>query len=196
MSRLESKVGDPVGHSREGQYSRAWKESHGGWVVGFAGLILVSGLVAMWFFPPERAEPIADVVAAPVTEDQIALPEDAVLIRVGTAQPSEEGPIRIAIYDSKESFGEVSQAVIKDALVPAEGYVVWEIGLSMLPAKFAIAAYHDIDDNGELNRALFNAPVEPYGFSNDARSALGPPTFEETLIDRPEEPKLIDVRVY
>lgn len=42
----------------------------------------------------------------------------------------------------------------------------------------AIAVMHDEDGDGSLGRDLFGLPSEGYGFSNDVREPLGPPSFD------------------
>ncbi|MCS7468918.1 DUF2141 domain-containing protein [Stieleria sp. ICT_E10.1] len=182
--------------NEKGRYRRAWKESHGNLLLAFAGVIFLIGLAMIWASPPDTSEFDVDLGAVANTDQVPSLPPNVILIRVATSQLDSTGPIRIAVYDSAENFGNPDRAIIKDSLVPIDGFVVWEIQLSILPEQFAIAAYHDLDDNGELNRALFNAPVEPYGFSNNARSLVGPPTYEQTIMERPSESTAIEIRVY
>ncbi|OYP34010.1 DUF2141 domain-containing protein [Rhodopirellula sp. MGV] len=185
----------PAETRRKGQLKRAWKESHGTALLGFALLILLAGTTLIWTTPPPAESPDLESLANG-SEPAAELPENALLIRVATDQTAATGPIRIAVYDSLEAFGNPEKAIIKDALQPIDGFVVWEIDLSFLPEEFSIAAFHDLDDNGVLNRALLNAPVEPYGFSNNARNLFGPPTYEQTLVKRPAEPEVIEIRVY
>jgi uncharacterized protein (DUF2141 family) len=45
------------------------------------------------------------------------------------------------------------------------------------PGTYALAVIHDEDSNGKLNTNWLGIPTEGYGFSNDARALLGPPTF-------------------
>lgn len=188
---------------RKGRFRKAWKESHGNLILGFTAVLLTLGLLIMWAQP---SQPVlgdldlstggSDRAGAGAAADTSQLPPDVLLVRVTTSQAEEVGPIRIAIYDSKDTFGNIEEAIVKDSLVPIDGFVTWEIQLDFLPESFSIAAYHDLDDNSELNRGLFNAPVEPYGFSNNARSIVGPPTYQETLVERPLETKVIEIRVY
>lgn len=49
------------------------------------------------------------------------------------------------------------------------------------PGKYAAAAYQDLNDDQEMNANMFGMPVEPYGFSNDARGQFGPPSFDDQL---------------
>lgn len=185
-----------VSASREkGRFKRAWKDSHGTALLGFAAAILVVGLVLIWASPPELEQPDLDVLAdtAPASPE---LREDSLVVRVSTSELQSTGPIRLAVYDSKESFGNSERAIIKDSLTPINGFAVWQINLDILPERFAIAAYHDLDNNGQLNRALFNAPVEPYGFSNNARSLVGPPTYEQTIVEKPADATVLEIRIY
>ncbi len=46
----------------------------------------------------------------------------------------------------------------------------------------AIAVFQDLDGNGQLSKNALGIPTEPYGFSNNVRGVLGPPTFQEAVI--------------
>ena len=45
------------------------------------------------------------------------------------------------------------------------------------PGTYALAVIHDENMNGELERKWPGIPTEGYGFSNDAKGFLGPPSF-------------------
>ena len=58
----------------------------------------------------------------------------------------------------------------------------------MLPTgTYAIAAYHDKNDDFVLNRVFGWIPTEPFGFSRDARGTFGPPTFDSAKIEIVED---------
>jgi uncharacterized protein (DUF2141 family) len=44
---------------------------------------------------------------------------------------------------------------------------------------YAVKAFHDENDDNELNTGAFGLPSERYGFSNNARGRFGPPKFED-----------------
>jgi uncharacterized protein (DUF2141 family) len=48
---------------------------------------------------------------------------------------------------------------------------------------FAVAVFHDKDENEELNTDFLGIPSEDYGFSADARDMFGPPSFEEARLE-------------
>lgn len=181
--------------TEKANFKRAWKESHGNAILGFAALIFLCGLIAIWLSPESPQEPDLDLLVAPGANAPPEVPTDSIRVRVATNAIASSAPIRIAIYDSKDSFGDPEKAIIKDSLVPANGFATWDIQLDSLPEEFAVAAYHDLDENEELNRGLFNAPEEPYGFSNNARSIIGPPTYEQTLVKRPDDPIVMEVNL-
>lgn len=49
------------------------------------------------------------------------------------------------------------------------------------PGSYAIAVFHDVNGNGELDRNFIGLPSEPYGFSNDV-GRRGPPNFDAARI--------------
>jgi uncharacterized protein (DUF2141 family) len=95
---------------------------------------------------------------------------------------SAAGAILLAVYDSNESFMKAPQAKTTRRLNSSKGDL--KIVIHDLPAgKYAIASYHDENGNGKLDTNALGVPEEGYGFSNDARGALGPPSFSEAVFD-------------
>jgi uncharacterized protein (DUF2141 family) len=45
------------------------------------------------------------------------------------------------------------------------------------PGTYAVAVYHDENDNHHFDRSLIGLPVEGYGFSNNAPIFMAPPSF-------------------
>lgn len=43
---------------------------------------------------------------------------------------------------------------------------------------YAVAVYHDANANGEFDRTTLGAPMEGYGFSNDAPTRYATPSFD------------------
>ena len=54
---------------------------------------------------------------------------------------------------------------------------------SDLPAgRFAVAVFHDENDNEELDTNLLGIPREGYAFSRNARGFTGPPSFDAAAV--------------
>ncbi len=91
---------------------------------------------------------------------------------------SADGDIRVAVH--RRADGAVfpdSAGIVKAAMRPAAkaGDLVFA---GLAPGKYAIAAFHDEDRDGDLDTNLLGIPTEGYGFSNEARGTFGPPGFD------------------
>ena len=64
----------------------------------------------------------------------------------------------------------------------------------LAPGRYAIAAYHDLNGNGRLDKQTFGLPAEPYGFSNDV-GRIAPPSFARALIDVVDPTTTVNVRL-
>lgn len=52
-----------------------------------------------------------------------------------------------------------------------------------LPAgTYALAAFQDFDENGDLNLGWFHVPTEPVGFGNNFRPRWAAPTFADCAV--------------
>lgn len=92
-----------------------------------------------------------------------------------------KGVLRVSLYDREETFLEADSRVASLRLqVWSQPMQVCFMGLP--PGTYAVTVHHDEDGDGKLNRNLVGIPHEGYGFSNDARGIVGPPTFAQTGI--------------
>lgn len=85
-------------------------------------------------------------------------------------------PFYIAIYDSAKSFQIPELATYALVLESNKEniYVIKEIR----EGNYALAIFQDINRNGKLDKGWFGIPREPYGFSNNPRILMGPPSFK------------------
>ena len=95
---------------------------------------------------------------------------------------SGDGRVLVAVHGpaSKETFpsGDGVAGRRKPARPGAVRFVVGDLS----PGRYAVAAFHDANDNGELDTNLLGIPSEGYGFGNDAGAAFGPPSFESAAV--------------
>jgi uncharacterized protein (DUF2141 family) len=107
---------------------------------------------------------------------------------------SSNGVILIGLYDSADSFARAIELSDKEgflndpqrvagaalrANLALTGAVVFS---NLEPGRYAIIVFHDENSNGRLDKTFWGVPTEPYGFSNDARGALGSPKFDDAAI--------------
>jgi uncharacterized protein (DUF2141 family) len=114
----------------------------------------------------------------------------AILLSMGT--PEKKGTLVIEINGLKEAKGTVQIGIYNKANGFASDRNVYlgkvvdvnsktvTIKLPNLPyGDYAIAAYHDANANGKLDKNFFGVPTELYGFSNNARGLTSAPDFDD-----------------
>ena len=123
---------------------------------------------------------------------------------------SNEGFIRFTLFNEKNAdnfpstdnrsgnlmlvnpqTGEKGEGIVLPAKV---GKITFTVQVP--PGIYAAAAFHDQDNNEELNKVIFiGAPTEPYGFSNNARESFSSPSFEKAKFRIPKSGKKISFDV-
>jgi uncharacterized protein (DUF2141 family) len=94
---------------------------------------------------------------------------------------SSDGTVRIALYDGDQGFPKKGKPVAVQAQNAASGNLVF-VFPGLQPGSYAVTLFHDENGNEELDSNLFGIPTEGYGFSNDARGSMGPPSFTDAAI--------------
>lgn len=168
-----------------------WKENHGSLILLVFVAIVSIGFILIWyqqtrFVPPRFPESEMIQTVEEITEDgQITLEAQGMIaVRIAGA-PNDQGSLKAAIHANPLTFRSEDQALISQSLPIKDGESIWLLPVDRLPPQFAVAAYHDENDDQELTLNRFGIPTERYGFSREARGLAGPPKFEEAVINRP-----------
>jgi uncharacterized protein (DUF2141 family) len=108
-------------------------------------------------------------------------------VRVENIKAQNGKTIRIGI-DKKNEFMKNDEP-FKYALVRAyKNYVEYEFKLPK--GEYAVSVYHDLNGNEELDKNLFGAPKEPYGFSQNYVPRFRAPRFDEVKIPLANDKKI------
>lgn len=93
-----------------------------------------------------------------------------------------EGVVLVALFDSKTAY-DANTGPVRTLTMPAEGgdFAVTLAGLA--PGLYAVKSFHDRDANGRMNFNPLGMPLEPYGFSNNARAPFGPPPWRRAALE-------------
>lgn len=139
--------------------------------VGLASDLAITG--------PEVRPPTSESNAA---EPVIDVPTSTVVlsIRIDGVRPH-EGELHIAIFDAASVFPDRSKALRVKSVLPVQNEVQAQV-LDLPHGDYATAVFQDSNGDGMLNRNAFGIPVEPYGFSNDARGRFGPPAYSAAVV--------------
>lgn len=95
--------------------------------------------------------------------------------------PTDKGNVMIALYNKPDGFMEKNKTYLNRIVPAKKGEVICEIN-DLVSGNYAVAVYHDPNQNGKLDKNILGIPTEYYGFSNDARGKFGPPSFNDCLV--------------
>ena len=104
---------------------------------------------------------------------------------------SSAGTVHFGLYNTAADFP--TSRIWQERVVPAGTPSAVFSGLT--PGNYALAVFHDENENGEFDRGFLGIPLEGYGFSNNARVFLGPPRFDEARIVLDEAGASISIAV-
>ena len=172
-----------------------WKENHGNLLLAVFIVIVLMGFAIIWyqqtrFVPPSFPE--GDLIQTNEVQQSVLEQNNAIVIRIAGA-PNNRGSIKAAIHANSTTFQSENQALFAESLTIQNGEVLWLVPLDILPEQFAVAAYHDENEDQELTLNRFGIPTERYGFTREARGLTGPPRFQDAVISRPEAGGLVFV---
>lgn len=88
------------------------------------------------------------------------------------------GTVDCALFDSPEGFPSDFLPAAQNVMVIKVRYTQARCDFEAIPpGTYALAVIHDENSNGKLDANWLGIPTEGYGFSNDAKAALGTPSF-------------------
>jgi uncharacterized protein (DUF2141 family) len=181
-----------------------WKENHGTLLLAFAGLICLigAGIIACRqtrFIPPSfptqlnRALIDGERQSIVLGDAPAELGPRLVNLRIFGAG-SDDGTMKFAVYVQPDGFNDPRKALDIGTWRIDEGNCSGRLEIAPEIRRIAIAAYHDVNDNGELDKNALGIPSERYGFTGGARGLTGPPSFDEAVIEITDKPIEISIR--
>lgn len=116
------------------------------------------------------------LIAPAMLQAQYRLEVDAEGVETST------GTIQVALFTSPEHFLKNEEVYRAESFRAHKGttHVLIE---NLPPGIYALAIFHDVNDNRELDKNWIGIPKEPMGFSNARIKTFGPPSFEECRVD-------------
>jgi uncharacterized protein (DUF2141 family) len=121
---------------------------------------------------------LALVVGSPA----VAIADGACIVVEVEGLRSGRGSVRGALFASSRGWAEEGRelATCEARIVGGRSVCMFE---DVAPGEYALAFLHDEDDDGALDRDFIGWPQEGFGFSNDARPGLGPPSYESAAFE-------------
>ncbi len=137
------------------------------------GLIMLTEFLVMIGFPLQAATLTVDVKG------------------VSNAQ----GMLHVGLYYQAEFFpdehkNDQGQIIPASSALNGQASIKFE---NLTAGEYAIAGYHDVNSNDELDTNLVGIPSEPYGASLGARNMFSPPAFEDAKFQIKNQNKRISI---
>ena len=135
-------------------------------LLAFFWLFMASmAVAAVWLVEPARAEGLAATGHDPAS----------LIITIANVSPR-GGILRLGVYDAAGYPNDKSRP-IASADVPVQGAVMTITLKDLPPGRYAIESFQDVNANGKMDTSWIGLPLEPYGFSRDAKAILSKPGF-------------------
>ena len=99
------------------------------------------------------------------------------------------GKIFVAVYRKKDDYPAASGRY-KYSIVDAKAGST-TANIELPNDTYAVAVFHDANDNTVMDKNMFGVPTEIYGFGNNARGTFSAPSFEEAAIELKQDKKIV-----
>lgn len=116
---------------------------------------------------------------------------DADTLKLHVQTTREIGSVRAAVFSSEVAFAN-GDFVTAAAGSVKQGNAKIEFN-DLKPGTYGVATFHDLNNNAELDRNLFGAPNEPYGFSNNPVVKFSAPAFDAFKFEFDGDPMKLDI---
>ncbi len=103
--------------------------------------------------------------------------DNGAALRLHFAELRPQGAVSVALFADEAGWRSHNGArsVVREVR-SGDAEVVFT---GLQPGRYGVMAYHDRNADGRLNTLPIGLPTEPYGFSNNARGAFGPPGWRQ-----------------
>jgi len=113
-------------------------------------------------------------LARPALSDEAA---PAGIVMHAVALTTDAGTVHCALFGSEKGFPtEPKYALAEVTATPRDRRATCTFP-SAKPGLYAVALWHDVNNNGKVDTNFLGIPTEPVAASNNAKGSFGPPRF-------------------
>ncbi|MFN8344857.1 MAG: DUF2141 domain-containing protein [Spirosomataceae bacterium] len=94
-----------------------------------------------------------------------------------------KGTLRLGVFRAGNTFGSTYTKPDFGKMVTVTGKGTERTVMNLPPGRYALALYHDMNDNWKLDKNFVGYPKEPFGFSNNYRPIFSGPGFEDCAFE-------------
>lgn len=105
---------------------------------------------------------------------------------------SKKGTLFVALFKPGKDFPQGKPFEGKKSAIDGKRT---QVTFSVEPGDYAVAVYHDENNNGQMDKRMFGIPKEPYGFSQNFRPTVSAPKFSDCQFTVGQTDKKISVQI-
>lgn len=95
---------------------------------------------------------------------------------------NQRGQVCLSLFASQRGFPGNSKQAVQARCVKAEDTPVAVQFSNLKTGNYAVAVFHDANNDGKLNRNFLGIPTEGFGFSQNPRVLTSAPQFEDAAV--------------
>jgi uncharacterized protein (DUF2141 family) len=107
-----------------------------------------------------------------------------------------KGKVLIGLWKSKDGFPKDRSKALNVATVEIINGTATTMFRDLPHGDYAVATYHDENNNGKMDTNLFGVPTEGVGTSNDAHRGFSAPSFDQCRFGVSEPEKVISINMH
>jgi uncharacterized protein (DUF2141 family) len=123
-----------------------------------------------------------------------AEPVGAIVVTV-TDLRSDKGRVYLALFKAGEGFPKHPEKAFRKEMARIKKGTAKAFFDDVPYGEYAISIFHDEDNDAKLAYGTFGIPKEGYGFSNNASSMFGPPSFDKAKFALNAAEKAVSIKV-
>ena len=108
---------------------------------------------------------------------------------------SSKGKVGCLLYSGPRGFPVDPTAAIQNKWSPIDAGTASIRFDDVSAGTYAVACFHDENDNGKMDKGLFGIPSEGVVVSNHAKGTLGPPKYDDAKFQFSGVPSHIDLKM-
>lgn len=105
---------------------------------------------------------------------------------------NDQGTVKVALCNSPENYKD-DKSPYKAAIIEIQKNKAIAVFDNLPAGSYAIKAFHDENNNDDFDTNFLGIPKEDYGFSNNVRGLLGPPSWNKAKFNLNNKDKVIEI---
>ena len=108
---------------------------------------------------------------------------------------SDKGKCLLSLFNNKKGFPSNPDKAVYITMERIQNKKLTLIIKDLAIGDYAIAVVHDENDNNKLDTNFLGMPKEGIGVSNNAKSTMGPPSYEDSKFQLKEDGLVTNIRI-